>query len=172
MTGYLLEWDIRAKKDPINKYVDRRNRSQPIQKSCLAANGHQFPVYSLSVIGYQNTHTIVSISNDGKLCEWKPKVLADPKDYAILNAPKRLMTDPAAMGADADRVMPGGDGPRAPINAHCLDFTEGEQETFYVGSEDFSIYKCNIRNKENYVVSKYDDHDAPVTAVDVHPGIS
>jgi len=36
MTGYLLEWDIRAKKDPVNAYVDRRNRSQPIQKSCLA----------------------------------------------------------------------------------------------------------------------------------------
>ena len=26
------------------------------------------------------------------------------------------------------------------INAHCLDFAEGEQETFYIGSEDFSIY--------------------------------
>ena len=40
MTGYLLEWDIRAKKEPINTIVDRRNRSQPIQKSCLAQNGH------------------------------------------------------------------------------------------------------------------------------------
>jgi len=81
MSGYLLEWDIRAKKDPINAIADRRNRSEPIQKSCLAANGHQYPVYSLSVIGYQNTHHIVSISNDGKMCTWKPKVLADPRDY-------------------------------------------------------------------------------------------
>ena len=40
MTGYLLMWDIRAKKDPINAILDRRNRSQPIQKSCLATNGH------------------------------------------------------------------------------------------------------------------------------------
>ena len=93
MTGYLLEWDIRAKKDPINAILDRRNRSQPIQKSCLAMNGHQYPVYSLSVIGYQNTHHIVSISNDGKMCTWKPKVLADPKDYQILQAPKKMMVD-------------------------------------------------------------------------------
>ena len=29
---------------------------------------------------------------------------------------------------------------KQPIYAHCLDFTEGEQEYFYVGSEDFNIY--------------------------------
>ena len=57
------------------------------------------------------------------------------------------------------------------INAHCLDFAEGEQETFYIGSEDFSIYQCNLRS-ENFVQSKLDGHDAPVTGVDVHPGIS
>lgn len=50
-TGYLLEWDIRAKKEPINGIIDRRNRSQPIQKSCLAQNGHTYPIYSLSVVG-------------------------------------------------------------------------------------------------------------------------
>ena len=27
MNGYLLEWDIRAKKEPINSTLDRRNRS-------------------------------------------------------------------------------------------------------------------------------------------------
>ena len=49
-TGYLLEWDIRAKKDPVQKTFDR-NRSQPIQKSCLAQNGHNYPVYALNVVG-------------------------------------------------------------------------------------------------------------------------
>jgi len=26
------------------------------------------------------------------------------------------------------------------VNAHCIDFVEGESEKFYVGSEDFNIY--------------------------------
>lgn len=171
MTGYLLEWDIRAKKDPINMIVDRRNRSQPIQKSCLAQNGHQYPVYSLSVIGYENTHSIVSISNDGKMCTWKPKVLADPKDYSFLHTPKKLISDEkSAPDSMAQATVGGGDG-RQPINAHCMDFAEGEQETFYVGSEDFSIYQCNTRS-EFSVQSKLDGHHAPITSVDVHPGIS
>lgn len=79
MSGYLLEWDIRAKKEPISGVAaERKNRSQPIQKSCLASNGHQYPVYCLSVIGYHNQHSIVSISNDGKMCNWRPTVLVDP----------------------------------------------------------------------------------------------
>ena len=55
MSGYLLEWDIRAKKEPVaGAAAERKNRSQPIQKSCLAQDGHQYPVYCLSVIGYHN----------------------------------------------------------------------------------------------------------------------
>lgn len=30
MSGYLLEWDIRAKKEPISGSTERKNRSQPI----------------------------------------------------------------------------------------------------------------------------------------------
>lgn len=66
-TGYLLEWDVRAKKDPV-RGIDRRDVSQPIQKSCLAQHGHNHPVYSLGVVGSQNAHSIVSVSNDGRLC--------------------------------------------------------------------------------------------------------
>ena len=168
-TGYLLEWDIRAKKDPINGVLDRRNRSQPVQKSCLAQNGHQYPVYSLSVIGYQNTHHIISISNDGKMCKWNPKMFADPKEHSVLNAPRKPMT--GTDQAPESMTQASASESRNPISAHCLDFAEGEQETFYVGSEDFSIYQCNLRN-ENYVLSKLDSHDAPITSVDVHPGIS
>ena len=49
-TGYILVWDVRAKKEPV-RGVERRDRSQPIQKSCLATHGHNFPVYSMSTIG-------------------------------------------------------------------------------------------------------------------------
>ena len=93
MSGYLLEWDIRAKKEPIlgGGAAERKNRSQPIQKSCLAQNGHQYPVYCLSVIGYHNQHSIVSISNDGKMCNWRPNTLVDPQSFNFLGMSK----DPA-----------------------------------------------------------------------------
>ena len=103
-TGYLLEWDVRAKKEPIKQTLDRRNRSQPIQKSCLAQNGHNHPVYSLSVIGSQNAHSIVSISNDGKMCMWKPKMLADSREYARLEIPPNILASKRS-AADSSSLM-------------------------------------------------------------------
>lgn len=85
-TGYILVWDVRAKKEPV-RGIENRDRSQPIQKSCLASHGHNYPVYSLSVVGSQNAHNIVSISNDGRLCQWKPKMLAESKDQFYLEVP-------------------------------------------------------------------------------------
>lgn len=98
--GYLLEWDVRAKKEPISGIIDRRNRSQPIQKSCLAQNGHTYPIYSLSVVGSQSSHNIVSISNDGKMCLWKPKMLQEPKDHYFLESAQNL-TNMAGMSRTA-----------------------------------------------------------------------
>ena len=105
------------------------------------------------------------------MCKWKPKVLADPKECNILQAPKKMLVDDKAPPESMAQASVSGSDSRQPISAHCLDFAEGEQETFYVGSEDFSIYQCNTRN-ENFVQSKLDGHDAPITSVDVHPGIS
>ena len=143
MSGYLLEWDIRVKKDPVSGATERKNRSQPIQKSCLAANGHQYPVYCTSVVGYYNTHSIVSISNDGKLCNWRPTGLVDPQSFYFLNMPVTKTGQEASTSEPASQI--GGGEQKQPIYAHCLDFTEGEQEIFYVGSEDFNIYQCNHR---------------------------
>ena len=171
MSGYLIEWDIRAKKDPVSgANQERKNRSQPIQKSCLAKDGHQYPVYCLSVIGYDNQHSIVSISNDGKMCNWRPTVLVDPQNFSMLSVAKDIK-NPLASAAPEQPPIGGATDNRQPIYAHALDFTEGDQEYFYVGSEDFNIYMCNQRN-EGEVKNVFKDHDAPVTAVHVHPGQS
>jgi dynein intermediate chain len=141
MAGYLLEWDIRAKKEPISgPTTERKNRSQPIQKSCLAKDGHQYPVYCMSVIGFHNQHNIVSISNDGKMCNWRPTALLDPQSFTFLSVAKE--TQNAATTAPDQPPIGGAGDNRQPVYAHCLDFTEGEQDYFYVGSEDFKIYQC------------------------------
>jgi dynein intermediate chain len=73
-SGYILQWDIRAK-------------TQPVQKSCLAKNGHNHPVYSLAIVGSANAHNIVSVSNDGKLCLWSFGMLNEPKMHFNLQLP-------------------------------------------------------------------------------------
>ena len=64
-------------------------------------------------------------------------MLVDPQTNFMLEKNKddvrasttQTDTNPSALGKNGE-----------PIYAHCLDFTEGEQEYFYVGSEDFNIY--------------------------------
>ena len=65
----------------------------------------------------------------------------------MLSYQKSVTQDKAS--ADPTQVAIGGNqDQRQPIFAHCLDFTEGEQEYFYVGSEDFNIYQCKMREEE------------------------
>lgn len=102
------------------------------------------------------------------MCNWRPTVLVDPQNFSFLSVAK----DTQNIAATAPEQPPiGGTGDnRQPIYAHCLDFTEGDQDYFYVGSEDFNIYCCN--RQEGIVQGTFKDHDAPVTAVHVHPGQS
>jgi len=33
---------------------------------------------------------------------------------------------------------------RQMVNAHCIDFAEGDGDKFFVGAEDFNIYQCTL----------------------------
>lgn len=82
----------------------------------------------------------MSISNDGKMCNWRPTVLVDPQNFSFLSVVKEAQSL-AATGPEQAPIGGTGDN-RQPIYAHCLDFAEGDQDNFYVGSEDFNIYQC------------------------------
>ena len=121
-------------------------------------------MYCLSLIGYHNTHSILSISNDGWMCSWNPKGLSEPDKFKFLTVPKSLVLadesaaqDPTSANSAASQstgssssyaqgATSGGDDARTAITAHALDFAEGEQETFYIGAEDYNIYQCNLRS--------------------------
>ncbi|TPX60827.1 hypothetical protein PhCBS80983_g01515 [Powellomyces hirtus] len=51
-SGQIVIWDMRAK-------------SRPVLQSPLSAAGHTHPVYSMSIIGTQNAHNLLSASTDG-----------------------------------------------------------------------------------------------------------
>lgn len=121
-SGYILQWDVRAK-------------NIPIQKSCTAKNGHNHPVYSLAIVGSQNAHNIVSVSNDGKCCFWSFGMLNEPKMHFNLS-PQFGGAGPGAQSS----------GETMSVNTSCMDFPEDETDKFYIGSEDFNIYGCNLHS--------------------------
>ena len=56
---------------------------------------------------------------------------------------------------------------------HCMDFPENDTDKFYVGSEDFNLYQCNLHSESKiHIETAMHGHHAPITAVNVHPGLS
>ena len=49
----------------------------PVQKT--PHEGHAYPVYSVQIVGTENAHNIVSVSNDGQLCTWNINDLSKPQ---------------------------------------------------------------------------------------------
>ena len=98
------------------------------------------------------------------MCSWNPKGLSEPDKFKFLTVPKSLVLadesaaqDPTSANSAASQstgssssyaqgATSGGDDARTAITAHALDFAEGEQETFYIGAEDYNIYQCNLRS--------------------------
>jgi len=67
-SGQIVIWDTRAK-------------SSPVLSTSLSTPGHSHPVYSMSVVGTQNAHNLVTVSTDGIVCSWQMDMLAKPQVY-------------------------------------------------------------------------------------------
>lgn len=115
-SGQLLLWDLRAK-------------SAPSQRTSITAQGHAHPVYSVFVVGSQNAHNIVSLSNDGRLCVW---------NLAQLSAPQKTLDL---------KAKPGSIKQQQDINVTCARFPEGDPNNFYFGSEDGNLFLSQIHSK-------------------------
>ena len=109
-SGYLVIWDVRAK-------------SQPIQRTSIS-QAHSYPIYCLSIVGTQNAHNIVSVSNNGRLCLWNSE---------MLNTPQRSIE----LKITRDH----------PMCADCIAFPKQETNNCFIGAEDFNIYHCQIHTE-------------------------
>ncbi|GAA5827366.1 hypothetical protein JCM11251_003782 [Rhodosporidiobolus azoricus] len=134
---------------------DTRSRTpNPVLRTPLSAAGHTHPVYSLSMVGTQNAHSLVSASTDGTVCAWTLDMLARPQETLELVHPAHSKTDEVSITA--------------------LAFPLGETTTFYVGTEEGSLYPANRYDragaKAGLVHSEvYRGHSGPVTSLDFHP---
>ena len=148
-SGYIVQWDIRAK-------------TTPVQSSIVAKDGHTHAIYSLAIVGTKNAHNIVSISNDSKICQWHFGELNNPKiNFNMFN-----QNNGAQNAQNNEQTM---------IRVNTMEFPEEESDKFYVGAEDYKIYQANLHKsnaKEQQNWPEFVGHDAPVTKISLHPGKS
>jgi len=128
-SGQVLMWDLRA-------------TSSPVQRSGIAGG----PLYSLDIVGTQNSHNIISISNDGKLCVWDTKMLTNPQKEIDLQFKPQ--------------------GTQDIISATCLCFPYGDPNNFFTGTENGTIYSGQVHCKpERNLIGSFTGHQGPITSL-------
>lgn len=80
-------------------------------------------------MGSQNAHSVISVSNEGRLCVW---------NLGMLNTPQKAID----LQANKDNIA-----------SHCIGFTEGETNNFFIGGEDGKVYEAQIHTKFIYRVT-------------------
>lgn len=109
-SGQIVLWDTRAK-------------ALPVLKTPLSAGGHTHPVYSLTMVGTQNAHNLISASTDGTVCSWQLDMLTQPQDSLELTHPHHHNIEE--------------------VSITTIDFPDNETTTFWVGTEEGNVYQAN-----------------------------
>ncbi|WWD19801.1 hypothetical protein CI109_104265 [Kwoniella shandongensis] len=134
---------------------DTRAKHLPVLKTPLSATGHTYPIYGMRMVGTQNANNLISSSTDGLVCSWLTDMLAQPQEALPLTVPSHNKTDE--------------------VSITCLDFSDNETSTFWIGTEEGSIYQANRYDRASSKAGLNSDdvyrgHAAPVTGLHFHPG--
>jgi dynein intermediate chain len=144
-TGQILIWDT-------------RDKSLPIHKTPPGGKFHSHPIYCLGVSGTNNANHIISISNDGVLCQWSMYNLSKPTKRVELKAKKRKLDD---------KII------SEEIGSLCIGTQDNETNNIFIGADDSDIYQISLHQANDatdHVVEAYKSHSGPVHSVDLHPG--
>ena len=133
-SGRIVLWD------------NRSNKRTPVQRSPLSASAHTHPVYCIQVVGTPNSHNVISISTDGKLCSWSLDMLSQPQDTMELSQQKQSR----------------------PVAVSSMSFPLGDYNNFVIGSEEGSVYTACRHGTKVGILDVFDGHQGPVTSVDCH----
>ncbi|PGH08289.1 hypothetical protein AJ80_07885 [Polytolypa hystricis UAMH7299] len=142
-SGQVLLWDMRASR-----------ASEPVQKTPLTGSGHTHPIYSISIVGTQNAHNIITASTDGVVCGWTVDMLSQPQEYLELTTPPPSKTEDLAPTS--------------------MSFPQSDPTFFLVGTEEGSIYPCHRYDRAGAKAGtdhrlSYRGHAAPVMSTAFHP---
>ncbi|ORX94506.1 WD40 repeat-like protein [Basidiobolus meristosporus CBS 931.73] len=140
-SGQIVLWDTRAK-------------SLPVLKTPLSAVGHTHPVYSMTMVGTQNAHNLISASTDGTVCSWQLDMLAQPQETLELLHPSHNKTDE--------------------ISVTTVGFPDNETTAFWVGTEEGNVYQANRYDRAGSKAGinqfdTYKGHNGVITGLHFHP---
>ncbi|KAJ5265989.1 hypothetical protein N7524_007007 [Penicillium chrysogenum] len=124
-------------------------------RSSRAGGGHAHPVYSISIVGTQNAHNIMTASTDGVVCGWTMDMLSYPQDRV------ELITPPPSKTEDL-----------APTT---MSFPHTDPTFFIVGTEEGVIYPCHRYDRAGAKSGTdhrlaYKGHTASIMSTAFHPG--
>ncbi|WVQ94862.1 hypothetical protein IAU59_001945 [Kwoniella sp. CBS 9459] len=133
---------------------DTRAKHLPVLKTPLSATGHTYPIYAMKMVGTQNANNLISSSTDGLVCSWLADMLSQPQETLPLTVPSHNKTDE--------------------VSITCLDFPDSETSTFWIGTEEGSVYQGNRYDRASSKAGLNNDevyrgHAAPVTGLNFHP---
>uniref|UniRef100_A0A914XDU8 Cytoplasmic dynein 1 intermediate chain 2 n=1 Tax=Plectus sambesii TaxID=2011161 RepID=A0A914XDU8_9BILA len=135
-SGQICMWD------------NRLNKKTPVNKSPLSTTAHTHPIYSLTVVGTQNAHNLISVSTDGRLCSWSIDNLNQPQEAIDLTWKGSKQ-----------------------VASTCLSFPLNDVNNFVVGGEEGTVYTGCRHGSKAGVVEAYDGHYAPISGVDCHQAV-
>uniref|UniRef100_A0A914UR22 Cytoplasmic dynein 1 intermediate chain 2 n=1 Tax=Plectus sambesii TaxID=2011161 RepID=A0A914UR22_9BILA len=116
--------------------------------SPLSTTAHTHPIYSLTVVGTQNAHNLISVSTDGRLCSWSIDNLNQPQEAIDLTWKGSKQ-----------------------VASTCLSFPLNDVNNFVVGGEEGTVYTGCRHGSKAGVVDAYDGHYAPISGVDCHQAV-
>lgn len=132
-SGQIVMWD------------NRSNKRTPVQRSSLSAASHTHPIHCIQVVGSQNAHNLISISNDGKLCSWTLDNMNTPQETLELQCKQTRHVAVTSMG-----------------------FRPGDVNNFIVGSEEGPIYTATRHGNKSGINESFEGHYGPVTGLSCH----
>ena len=131
-SGQVMVWDLRA-------------NAAPVRYTLLSCGAHTHPVFSMVVVGTENSHSLVSVSTDGHLCSFSLADLTAPTTSKVLTWDKR------------------------DVAVTAMRFADGETNDACMGAEDGGIYRVLVHGSNAGVQVRKEAHGAPVTALSFHP---
>ena len=122
-SGQIVVWDNRSRK------------RTPVQRSKHIAKSHTHPIYCLDLVGSKNSHNLISVSSDGRVCSWSLDMLAQPQE------PPFDLTHPS------DK--------RRSISVMSSSFPRANTNQFLIGCEDGGVYQAQRHGNKSGITDMF-----------------
>ncbi|KAL7752342.1 hypothetical protein RI367_002388 [Sorochytrium milnesiophthora] len=152
-------------------YDVRKRDDTPILDSSSLAGKHRDPVWELKWVEREQSiggessqgETLVSISTDGRVCQWKIR-----KGLEVLD----IMSLKTSMKQERDGKVKSDTKESSFISriagGLCFDFSRQDGSIYLAATEDGVIHRCSVAYNEQYLTS-YFGHQGPVYRVKWSP---